>query len=87
MTRKMAFSLGLGALAAAGMMTMLPSIASAAPTYCVQQAWNYADEASGGASRTSPEWQAYNSAFQQYNHCYQPDACNDITIPCQYPPM
>ena len=56
----------------------------ARPTHCVQQAWNYAD-ASNNHDRSSPGWGADNTAYQDYNDCYGPNACNDYTIPCKNP--
>jgi len=60
------------------------SPADARPTYCVQQAWYYADR-KAGPDRQSEQWSYYNALFQDYNDCYGPNACNDVTEPCRDP--
>jgi hypothetical protein len=86
MHRNLAKLVGLSAFAIAGGALILPQTAAAAPDYCVNAAWEYADAMTGGP-RLTPEWEYYNAAFQDYNNCNTEYACNDIDIPCQNPPL
>lgn len=68
----------------AGLIGMAKT-AEARPDYCVQKAWDYATR-KAGPDRTTQSWNDYNNAFQDYNDCYGPQACNDRDFMCMDPP-
>lgn len=72
-------------LTAVGILGLVGT-AQARPTYCVQEAWYFADRQTGG-DRQDPQWSYYNALFQDYNDCYGPNECNDTTIACMDPPV
>ena len=83
MNRKMT-TMAIGAVALAGGTAFWASAASAQPTYCIREAWYYADR-KAGPDRSTEAWSYYNALFQDYNDCSGPNACNDTTIQCLPP--
>lgn len=86
MRRSSALRAAMATLTAAGILGVAGTSAQARPPYCVQEAWYFADGQTGG-DRQDPQWSYYNALFQDYNDCYGPNACDDLTIACMDPPV
>ncbi|GAA0734599.1 hypothetical protein [Sphingomonas japonica] len=84
MGRKTLLNVGAFALIAGTGIVASQDDAKAAPTYCVSEAWKYADRETG-APRNTPEWNYYNILFQDLNSCNTPEECNDFDRPCIRP--